>query len=74
MAGMLAEPIAFAQTNPFWGAVVVALLVGAAHFATHTLAGDREAFDEAGVAAAGFAVMAVAGVLAFVLLAAGGGA
>lgn len=39
---------------------IVAVAVGAAHFAAHNVAGEESAFEEAGVTAAGLTVMVMA--------------
>lgn len=56
------------MTGPISTSVLVGLGLGIVHYATHMLAGDEMAFEEAGTSTAGIAVTVGGAVAAYILL------
>jgi hypothetical protein len=59
------------MVDPLTGAVAVGGAVGVGHYIAHTVAGDKEAFEEAGVMAAGVTASLVAAAATYVILSGG---
>lgn len=56
------------MAEPVVTAAGVALAIGTAHYAAHTFAGEEDAFDDAGVMAAGITVTVVSFLATWVVL------
>jgi len=60
------------MTTAIVTSVLVGLGVGVAHYAAHVFAGNEDRFDDAGVEAAGIAVVFAASVATYIVLSAAG--